>query len=70
MVIGHWVGEIDNSQVDRVLGGHDPFDEAAFAAVEDHHGGAWDEPAGSADDTAAREDAIDVRTEATSARTR
>jgi aerobic C4-dicarboxylate transport protein len=32
VLVGHWVGEIDHAQVDRVLCGDEPFDEQAFAA--------------------------------------
>jgi aerobic C4-dicarboxylate transport protein len=32
VLVGHWVGEIDHAQVDRVLSGDDPFDELEFAA--------------------------------------
>ena len=31
VLIGHWVGELDRGQVDRVLSGDEPFDEEAFA---------------------------------------
>ena len=31
VLIGHWVGEVDRAQVDRVLSGEAPFDEEAFA---------------------------------------
>ena len=63
MVVGNWVGELDKEQVERVLSGQDPFDEAAFAAGEDHHGGAWEKPA-------EREDPIDVRSKSLAPSTR
>ena len=48
VLIGHWVGEIDREQVDRVLSGGDPFDEATM--LDDHHGhGGDDERALAAD---------------------
>jgi aerobic C4-dicarboxylate transport protein len=31
LLVGHWVGEVDREQVDRVLSGAEPFDEEAFA---------------------------------------
>ncbi|MFC7486975.1 cation:dicarboxylate symporter family transporter [Knoellia sp. CPCC 206453] len=34
ILIGHWVGELDRPQLDRVLSGQDPFDEATM--VDDH----------------------------------
>ena len=61
VVVGSWVGELDKEQVDRVLSGQDPFDEAAFAAGEDHHSGGWDKPADPPTDSVEREDPIDVR---------
>ena len=36
LLIGHWVGEVDRAQVDRVLAGEDPFDEATM--LDDDHG--------------------------------
>ncbi len=36
LLIGHWVGEVDRDQVDRVLSGRDPFDEATM--LDDDHG--------------------------------
>jgi aerobic C4-dicarboxylate transport protein len=36
LLIGHWVGEVDREQVDRVLAGQDPFDEATM--LDDDHG--------------------------------
>ena len=36
VLIGHWVKEIDRDQVDRVLAGDDPFDEATM--LDDDHG--------------------------------
>lgn len=30
VLIGHWVGELDRPQLDRVLAGDDPFDEASM----------------------------------------
>jgi aerobic C4-dicarboxylate transport protein len=38
VLIGHWTGGLDRAQLDRVLAGDDPFDEATM--VDDH-----DEPA-------------------------
>jgi aerobic C4-dicarboxylate transport protein len=35
VLIGTWVGEIDRSQADRVLAGHDPFDETTMIDVHD-----------------------------------
>lgn len=37
------VVEISDLASGRVFSGLDPFDEAAFAAGDDHGGGAWDE---------------------------
>ena len=34
VLIGHWVGELDRAQLDRVLAGDAPFDEATM--VDDH----------------------------------
>jgi aerobic C4-dicarboxylate transport protein len=46
VLIGSWTGGLDKVQVNRVLSGNDPFDEAAFATGDDHAGGAWaEEPA-------------------------
>lgn len=36
VLIGHWVKEIDRDQVNRVLAGDDPFDEATM--LDDDHG--------------------------------
>ncbi len=36
LLIGHWVGEFDREQADRVLAGDDPFDEATM--LDDDHG--------------------------------
>lgn len=36
VLIGHWVGEFDRAQADRVFTGRDPFDETSM--VDDHHG--------------------------------
>lgn len=36
IVIGQWTGSIDRAQLDRVLAGQDPFDEATM--VDDGHG--------------------------------
>jgi aerobic C4-dicarboxylate transport protein len=44
VLIGSWTGEFDKARADRVLSGADPFDEVAFAAGDDHGGGAWDRP--------------------------
>jgi aerobic C4-dicarboxylate transport protein len=43
VVIGSWTGELDKNRAERVLSGVDKFDEAAFAAGDDHGGGAWDD---------------------------
>ncbi len=51
VLVASWTGELDRAQVDRVLGGEDPFDEAAFADGDDHHGGAWEEEVAAADVT-------------------
>ena len=66
VVIGSWVGELDKEQVNRVFAGDDPFDEAAFAEGEDHHGGAWN----AAHPEAAQQGTVASGTEAMSARTR
>ncbi len=75
LVIGSWVGEVDKPRVDRVLAGHEPFDEVNFA-TGDEHGGAWDEPepvavGASTDGTSAgaatvlpSDDSVDLRTRA------
>jgi len=42
VVVGSWTGELDKDRAERVLAGDDPFDEVAFAAGDDHGGGAWD----------------------------
>ena len=42
VLIGSWTGELDKDRCQRVLSGNDPFDEVAFAAGDDHGGGAWD----------------------------
>jgi len=34
VLIGHWTGGLDRAQLDRVLGGDDPFDETTM--VDDH----------------------------------
>jgi aerobic C4-dicarboxylate transport protein len=36
LLIGHWTGELDRVQADRVLSGDDPFDEATM--LDDDHG--------------------------------
>ena len=43
VLVGSWTGQLDKAKAERVLSGQDPFDEAAFAAGDDHGGGAWDE---------------------------
>jgi hypothetical protein len=43
VLVGKWTGEFDKDRADLVLSGKDPFDEVAFAAGDDHGGGAWDE---------------------------
>ena len=30
VLIGHWTGSLDRPQLDRVLAGHDPFDETTM----------------------------------------
>ena len=42
VLVGSWTGEFDKARAVRVLAGKDPFDEEAFAAGDDHGGGAWD----------------------------
>jgi aerobic C4-dicarboxylate transport protein len=42
VLIGSWTGEFDKNRAQRVLSGMDRFDETAFAAGDDHGGGAWD----------------------------
>ncbi len=36
LLIGKWTGQIDTDRVRNVLGGNDPFNEAAFAAGDPH----------------------------------
>ena len=43
VLVGSWTGEFDKVRAERVLSGQEPFDEVAFAAGDDHGGGAWDE---------------------------
>ncbi len=43
VLIGSWTGELDKNRAQRVLSGVDKFDEAAFAAGDDHGGGSWDD---------------------------
>jgi aerobic C4-dicarboxylate transport protein len=43
VLVGKWTGQFDQNRATNVLSGLDPFDEAAFAAGDDHGGGAWDE---------------------------
>jgi len=43
VVIGSWTGQFDKNRAERVLSGVDKFDEVAFAAGDDHGGGAWDD---------------------------
>jgi len=43
VLVGKWTGQLDRDRADRVLTGELPFDEAAFAAGDQHGGGAWDE---------------------------
>jgi len=43
VLVGSWTGGFDKGRAERVLSGQDPFDEEAFAAGDDHGGGAWDE---------------------------
>lgn len=35
VIIGRWVGELDRDQADRVLSGHDPFDERTMLDEDD-----------------------------------
>jgi aerobic C4-dicarboxylate transport protein len=35
VLIGHWVGELDRTRLDRVLGGDEPFDEATMVDHDD-----------------------------------
>jgi len=37
VLIGHWTGGLDRPQLDRVLAGHDPFDETTMLDDEDDH---------------------------------
>ncbi len=48
VLVGHWTGGLDRDRLDRVLGGHEPFDESTM--VDDH--GPDDEPAAGVDDAA------------------
>jgi aerobic C4-dicarboxylate transport protein len=43
VLIGSWTGGLDKDRARLVLSGGDPFDEVAFAAGDDHIGGAWDD---------------------------
>jgi len=43
VLVGKWTGQLDMNRAGRVLNGELPFDEAAFAAGDDHGGGAWDD---------------------------
>jgi aerobic C4-dicarboxylate transport protein len=43
VVIGSLTGDFDKGRAERVLSRQDPFDEAAFAAGDDHGGGAFDD---------------------------
>jgi aerobic C4-dicarboxylate transport protein len=43
VLVGSWTNQFDRDRADRVLNGEFPFDEAAFAAGDDHGGGAWDD---------------------------
>jgi len=43
VVIGSLTGDFDKGRAERVLSKQDPFDEAAFAAGDDHGGGAFDD---------------------------
>jgi aerobic C4-dicarboxylate transport protein len=36
LLIGRWTGEVDRDRVRSVLGGNDPFDEAAYNANDEH----------------------------------
>jgi aerobic C4-dicarboxylate transport protein len=49
VLVGSWTGEFDKARASNVLAGHDPFDEAAFAAGDAHGGGAWDKDPNSID---------------------
>ena len=49
MLVGSWTGGFDKARAELVLSGGDPFDEVAFAAGDDHGGGAWDEEPADAD---------------------
>jgi len=62
VLVGKWTGQLDRERAERVLSGAEPFDEAAFAAGDDHFGGAWDD--GPADAGAG----ADVRAENSAAR--
>jgi len=43
VLVGSWTGQFDKTRAELVLSGRDPFDEVAFAAGDDHGGGAWDD---------------------------
>jgi aerobic C4-dicarboxylate transport protein len=43
VLVASWTGEFDKERAERVLSGQEPFDEVAFAAGDDHGGGAWEE---------------------------
>ena len=43
VLVGTWTGQFDQERAKRVFSGESPFDEAAFAAGDDHGGGAWDD---------------------------
>ena len=43
VLVGSWTGQFDKARAELVLSGRDPFDEVAFAAGDDHGGGAWDD---------------------------
>ncbi len=45
VLIGHWVGELDRPQLDRVLAGHAPFDESTMVDEEDESPQVASEPA-------------------------
>ncbi len=46
VLIGHWVGELDRAKLDRVLAGHEPFDEATMVDDDEPAPVAAPEPVG------------------------
>jgi aerobic C4-dicarboxylate transport protein len=52
LLIGKWVGEYDHERAERVLDGHDPFDEATMLDEDDDDPEPAPAPAGRADGSA------------------